>query len=102
MTGTFERREELAPIDVTAALDAGQILEYDSSNHYYTALASGTAVAVLLEDVTLNQDPAVALVGFAGEYEADEVTTSDVAATEKDQLAELRAAGVFVTEREDG
>ena len=42
------RVEEIAPIDVTGALTEGQILEYDSTNHYYTALASGTAVAILL------------------------------------------------------
>jgi ABC-type amino acid transport substrate-binding protein len=95
------RTEMLVPIDVTAALDSGQILEYDSENHYYTALASGTAVAVLLEDVDLNQDPATALVGFAGEYEEDEVTLSEVSNTEKDQKAELRAAGIFVIERSD-
>lgn len=95
------RREEIVPIDVTSALESGQILEYDLSNHYYTALASGTAVAVLLEDVDESQDPAMALVGFAGEYEDGEVTLSETPNTEKDQLAELRAAGIFVLERSD-
>ena len=95
------RREEIVPIDVTGALSEGQILEYDSSKHYYTALAKGTAVAVLLEDVDESQDPAMALVGFAGEYDEDEVTLSEDANTEKDQKAELRAAGIFVLERSD-
>jgi len=95
------RTEEIVPIIVTGALVSGQILEFDSTNHEYVPLSAGVAAGILLEDVDLNQDTAMALVGFAGEYEDGEVTFSDDADTELDQLAELRDAGIFVIERTD-
>ena len=95
------RTEEIVPIIVTGALVSGQILEFDSANHEYVPLDTGVAAGILLEAVDLNQDTAMALVGFAGEYEDGEVTFSDDADTELDQLAELRDAGIFVIERSD-
>ena len=96
------RTEIIVPIIVTGALVSGQILEFDSTtNHEYVPLNTGAAAGILLEAVDLNQDTAMALVGFAGEYEDGEVTFSDDADTELDQLAELRDAGIFVIERSD-
>jgi hypothetical protein len=98
----FERREEIVPVVVSQALDAGQIVEYDAATHNYKALAAvGNACGILLEAVTLDQDPAKALVGFAGEFMDSEVTLSETPATKEDQLNALRDRGIFVTERSE-
>ena len=87
-----DRVEMIVPVDVSADMDAGTILEYDSTNHYYTAYSSGTPVAVLLEDVTAGQSPATAKVLFEGEIDEDDLASTP----NEDVKAALRNVGIYV------
>jgi len=94
----LERREELVPV-TASAIAKGKTVEYDASEDAYKECATAAnACGVLLEAVEASQDPAYALVGFAGEYEDSEVTFP---VSEADEKAALRKCGIFVTERTD-
>ena len=93
----LERFEDIVPVDVSADIEAGTLLEYDTTNHYYTPVSSGDPVGVLMEAVSQNQDPAYAKVLFFGVVYVDELASEP----DEDTKAKLRKVGIFVKKREE-
>lgn len=91
----LERFEDIVPVDVSADISAGTVLEYDETYHYYKPLADGEPAGVLMEDVSQNQDPAYAKVLFFGVVYVDEL----VSEPDEDTKAKLRKVGIFVKKR---
>lgn len=92
----LDRYLTIVPVDVTAAISAGTVLEYDAVNHKYIPLASGTPAGLLLEDVAAGQNPATAKVLFWGIVYEDEFAS----APSEDLKAQLRQIGIFVEKRQ--
>lgn len=93
----LEKYEAIVPVDVSADIDAGTILEYDSTNHYYTPYSSGTPAGILMEDVASGQSPATAKVLFHGVVYEDELASTP----SEDVKALLRQVGIFVETRKN-
>jgi len=91
----IEKYEALVPVNVSADIEKGTILEWDGTNGYYTPLSSGDPAGILLEDVVTGQDPAVAKVLFHGVVYEDELASTP----SEDTKAKLRKVGIFVEKR---
>lgn len=91
----LEKYEAIVPIDVSADISAGTLLEYDATAHYYKPLTAGDPVGILRENVVAGQSPATAKVQFFGIVYEDELA----AVPSEDIKALLRKVGIFVESR---
>lgn len=95
----LERYEAIVPVDVSADIPKGTILEYveDDTNdiHHYAPLSSGEPAGILMENVASGQSPATAKVLFHGIVYEDEIVTT----LDEDIKAKLRKVGIFVEKK---
>lgn len=90
------RKEQLVPVDTSAALSKGSFLKWDATNHHYVADDGTAPEAVLMEDVAAGQTPAYALALVGGDVYEDEIAVS----VTEDMKALLRKVGIYVEKRE--